>query len=406
MTVFKQVFDVPSLEFYKLDNIREALKKLDNPQLGRPCILVAGTNAKGSVVSYLSELFQLTGKKISSYYSPHIESECERIQINSELIPEGELERLRVAHREVLKPLTYFEQMTCLAFEYFREQKVDLQILEVGMGGRLDATNLSEPYFSAVTSIGLDHEEVLGRGERAIAREKSGIMRKGRAVWLADSLSELAQESCREVAQEVGAEIRSPSSSDLPENIVQQIHCELKDQTDFQIENAKLAVAIFLEACREWGWKQTALPENIFRKAKLKGRCQILSRSPIVVVDGAHNVEAIRALDKFLELNFPDQKFSGVFGVMNEKDPIPLLRILKPRLKALFLVDYYPPRQIPKHRLGQMIDESEIEIEPVVVETDLEWQVQRLRDSSESILVFGSFYLAGHMIRHFRELKK
>jgi len=363
--------------------------------------LVAGTNAKGSVVSYLSELFQLTGKKIGSYYSPHIESECERIQINSDLIPEEELQRLRLKHETVLKPLTYFEQMTCLAFVYFREQKVDLQVLEVGMGGRLDATNLSDPDYSVITSVGLDHEEVLGKGESAIAREKSGIMRKrkGRPVWVAGSLSGLAQESCREVAREVGAELRSLSSAILPEVIIKQINSELRDRGDFQIQNAKLALALFLEACRDWNWEQSDFPKNIFRKARLKGRCQILSQFPLVVIDGAHNVEAVRALDNFLELNFPNQKFTAVFGVMNEKDPIPLLEVLRSRIKALCLPDFYPPRQMSKEKLAKLIEESSLDVGPVVIEMDLGAGLRRLKDGGESLLAFGSFYLAGQMIR-------
>ena len=198
-----------------LERARDLLVRMGEPQLRLPSVLVAGTNGKGSTSSFLAAMAQAAGYRTGLYTSPHLESVEERLRIEGRAIGSGRLgaileDLVALAERETGSPPTYFEAVTLAAFRWFADERVDLAVLEVGLGGRLDATNLADPILSLITPIGFDHREFLGDTLAAIAREKAGILRSGRPAlaWIEDAEP---AESAQTVADEIGADLHFAS---------------------------------------------------------------------------------------------------------------------------------------------------------------------------------------------------
>lgn len=395
-------FEIPSKITYKLDRMRLASALLDQPELGRKTILVAGTNGKGSTVQYLTSLFLKAGLKVGTYTSPHVVSRTERIRINSKNISEFELKKFEKKYASVLEPLTYFERMTALAFLIFREKRVDIQVLEVGLGGRLDATNISDPDFSVITSIDYDHQEILGNKLSQIAKEKAGIMRKGRICFSAPQSKEAA-ESLRIEARIKGSRMEWASKAKNFSKPLEKVLARIKKDRGLHQEiNARLALNVFQEAAFEWH-----LDFN-FKKiiAALKGdlllaRIQCIRKKPLFLVDGAHNQAAVTALLQSLKKNYPKQKFDLVFGLMDDKKPAEVIRILKPLVSRVFLVkDFYPERQMSVEKLKSFWKKKDAE-----VITNLSLGLKALWKSKKAVLVAGSFYLAGAVLKDLKKMK-
>lgn len=389
-----QLYDFPSKDLYKLERIRLAAEKLLNPQLGRHSVLVAGTNGKGSVCSYLSKLFMASGKKVGSYSSPHVISEMERIQINTQNIDQKNFDRICDEHREILSELTYFEKMTLVSFLVFREHDVDVQVLEVGMGGRLDATNICEPEISVIVALGLDHQEVLGDSLQKIASEKCGIMRAEKKCFALRPEDQAVAEQMLLYAKKEKSDLSFEDSFELPSEVENQIHRELISLPRFQMQNAGLAAKVYLEACQLWAWK-AVFPKDVFLSAQLKARVQVVSKEPPQIVDGGHNVQAVAGLKDYLQDFFANQKFVGVFGGMQDKPLEEIFSQISPWLSELRLVSFYPERECPPEELKERLQtryQSKIQIEQ-----SLEELKKELKD--QPVLCFGSFYLVGQWLQ-------
>jgi dihydrofolate synthase/folylpolyglutamate synthase len=297
---------------FGLDTMRHLCASLDHPERAYPTLLVAGTNGKGSVSAYLDHALRASGLRVGRYTSPHLVRVHERLVADGREIDGHELEAVLDRVRAASGPIvpTYFEALTAAAFEWFRQRPVDVAVLEVGMGGRLDATNVSDPLVSAIVSIDFDHQAYLGDTLAAIAREKAGVLRRERVTVLGPLPAEAAA-AMAEVAATTGAILRTPG--------VLPAWCERVPALPGQHQRDNLRVAAgVLEAAREAG-----LPIDLARAAgglahtRWPGRLQWIPGEVPVLLDGAHNPAGARALAAYLRTR--PGPFVLLFGAMADK---------------------------------------------------------------------------------------
>ncbi len=342
-----------------LERIREVLAVLNHPESHYPSVLIAGTNGKGSVATLVESVLLQAGYCVGLYRSPHVFRFTERIRVRGEEISTEEIEKCLVdwfqqgllnEHGQVCIPsggtLTWFEKVTVLALEIFRRREVALVILEVGLGGRLDATNALEPQVSAITSIGLDHTEVLGNSLFEIAREKLGVARAGRPLILGPMSLEL-RTFLQKASRMMGAH---PVSPDLPQGTTEHfsygpfVGLRLGLRGDFQLKNVATAIEV-ISALKEQGWSvdNRALREGL-AQAQLPGRLDIVSGPPPRILSGAHNPQALEELIESLRKMGLPKNPVVILGMMGEKDTKAALQVLQ--------------RLAPKHWLFTRIDSS------------------------------------------------
>lgn len=320
-----------------LERMKELLRRLGNPQKGLRAVHVAGTNGKGTTSTLLASILTEAGCRTGLTVSPHVCDFRERIQICGEMIPHGELVSIMArvfAAADAMAaeglPVAEFELITAAAFLWFSGQKCDAVVLEVGMGGRFDATNVVEdPLVSVIVSISLDHTAILGDTVEKIAREKCGIMKSGRPVVCSPCEPEGALEVIRRTARERGCPLTEASLSDFRvlSSGLSGTELEYRGGTlhlpfpgEHQVQNAASVLAA-VEVLRADGWKIT--PEALsrgFSRARLPARLEVLSEDPPVLVDGAHNPGGTAALAAALRTCLPGKKIVAVMGMMADKD--------------------------------------------------------------------------------------
>lgn len=321
-----------------LENIIRLCEKLGNPQDGLAFIHVAGTNGKGSVCAYLGSVLKEAGYRVGSYNSPTIRDYRERICVNGRMISKrafaGLLTRIKEACDELVSEgkshPTPFEVETALGFLYFVEKKCDFVLLEAGMGGLLDATNLiKSPMAAVLTPIGMDHMAFLGDTLEKIAENKAGIIKPGCMVVSAQQREE-AMNVIEKICQEKGASLKPVQTEDAT-----SIHYGLEKQSfvykgglkieiglagNYQIENALLALKV-LEGLQEKGVNITekAILSG-FRKAVWPGRFEVLSKKPYFIVDGAHNEDGAGKLAQTMQFYFTNKKIIYIMGILKDKE--------------------------------------------------------------------------------------
>lgn len=399
-------FEIPSKATYKLEQMRLAAALLDHPEIGRRTILVAGTNGKGSTCTYLSALLSGTGLKVGTYSSPHVVSRTERIRINSKPISEFELQKFEKKYARVLDPLTYFERMTVLAFLIFREKNADVQVLEVGLGGRLDATNISNPDVSVISRIDYDHQEILGSSLSEIATEKAGIMRKRRPCFIAAQAGEV-KKAFQKMSALKGASLRWASDVHFSQPIEKLLSKIFDERGKHQEENARLALSVFQELAFDWNLHLSCseMKSALFAPT-LPARLQVIRRKPLFLIDGAHNENAIFALKAWLKKNHSQKnhgtrKFHIVFGVMQDKAVETMIKHLKPMALDVELPEaFYPERQMSAENLSNAWGKV-----PTRVSKDIRTTLKNLWGSKNPTLVVGSFYLAGVVLKELKKMK-
>lgn len=312
-----------------LERIRELLGVLDNPQDELKFIHVAGTNGKGSTCTMLSEIYKRAGLKVGLYTSPYVVDFRERIQINGEYIPKDELARLCERVKNTGIYVTEFEFITALAFLYYKEQNCDLVILEVGLGGRFDATNIiKKPLCSVITRIDLDHTAYLGNTYSEIAAEKCGIIKENCPVVVYPDQNDDALKTIGEYAVEYTIPHLSSVnvlSSDMSGNRFIYNGEEYSTQLvgEHQVYNAVTAI----ETAKRVGM---ASDENIregIAAAAIAARVEVISREPLVVLDGSHNPNGADALSNFMK---NCDSIVAVIGMMADKDCELFLRKIMP----------------------------------------------------------------------------
>jgi dihydrofolate synthase/folylpolyglutamate synthase len=327
-----------------LEIISDLLQALNNPHQRLAAIHVAGTNGKGSVCAMLESVLRLSGFKTGLYTSPHLMDFAERFRVNGELIPadelEGYIERLeetaeRVALDSASRPATFFEISTAIAFQYFADEQVDIAIIETGMGGRWDATNVIIPLVSVITHIDVDHTDFLGDSIGQIAAEKAGILKPGRPVISAPQSEEVFAELCRPGNPIINA---AEAVSVLKVGEPQKIKIETQGRSlppvqlpllgECQRENCAVAVAA-LETLADMLDFEPSIKTGL-ETVEWGARFQVISTDPCVILDGAHNPSAARALVKSLTENFPHHEVGFILGFLGDKDAVAFMREIKP----------------------------------------------------------------------------
>lgn len=345
---------------YKADlNSTWALMKvLDMPHQKFKSVHIGGTNGKGSVSHLLASVLQEAGYKVGLYTSPHLRDFRERIRINGQMIPEKDVMSFVDEYRSKFEPLdlSFFEWSVGLAFHHFVREKVDIAVIEVGMGGRLDSTNVVKPLLSVITNIGMDHTQFLGDSLPRIAAEKAGIIKKNTPVVIGQTHRE-TEGVFRRIAINADAPIVF-ADQQFPMDVP---GCPLKGV--YQMENFQTAL-ITIEQLREQGWNipDDAIQKgfaNVLTNTGLRGRWEIISESPLVICDVAHNKPGIEVVAGQLKAESEGKKMHLVLGFVSDKDVKGMLAMF-PGEAEYYLSQPFIPRALPIEELSAAARELKI----------------------------------------------
>ena len=392
-----------------LERVTELLDKMGNPQKDLKFIHIAGTNGKGSTAAMTASILGQAGYCTALYTSPFIYQFGERMQVNGEMISDEDL----IAITEYIKPLadtmaetpTEFELITCIAFEFFKRRKCDIVVLEVGLGGLLDATNvISTPEVAVITNIGLDHTDILGNTLEEIAFNKAGIIKEnGHAVIYRGTpgVEKVFEDTCREKNTKLkkanfdGLKLKS---HDLFEQVFdcgeyKDIHLPLLG--DHQLHNAAVVLAV-AETLQEIGWKITR--ENIYdgiRDVSWPGRFDIVCRDPLFIIDGGHNPQCLEALVKNIQDYLAGRRVIALTGVLADKDYGDMYKPVMPYIEQFVCVTPPNPRRLMAEELAQHL--QNVGAKATACETIPEGvqKAIQLAGSDGVVLCFGSLYTIG-----------
>ncbi len=395
-----------------LERIQQLLADLDNPHMHVPIVHVAGTNGKGSVCAYLSSILQAAGYKVGRYISPHLIDWRERICINSQWISDENLmEVLLQVDRAIIPEQmpTQFEVITAAAWLYFAQQQVDIAVIETGLGGRLDATNVCDrPLASVITSISMDHWQRLGSTLGAIAGEKAGIV-KPHCPAIIGEVSEEAKaviaakiQDCDAPVTWVSAATETPTGAEW-----QGISYPLVLLGKYQLSNSAIALAT-IQALEKQGWdiSQSAIEQGM-KQTQWQGRLQwieyqLSDRSHKLLIDGAHNVAAAEYLREFVDETFPQKSIHWIVGMLNTKDTQGILNALLRRGDLLSTVPVSSHQSADPQELVD-IGNSVLE-QPATSYRDLPSALEAAFINSDSprdhlVVLCGSLYLVGEFLQ-------
>jgi dihydrofolate synthase/folylpolyglutamate synthase len=398
-------------EHFDLDRMRAFMEYLGYPERSYPVIHVAGTKGKGSVSALCASALRSAGYRVGLYTSPHLQDYAERIQIDLAPIPHKELVELVNEVRPYLTPgtrLTTFEITTALAFLYFARMEATAAVVEVGLGGRLDATNIVMPLVTVITSISYDHTQVLGDTLAKIAAEKAGIIKEGIPVVVAPQKEE-ARRTIEQIAAErsapliqVGRDILfSGLENSLDGQLVSVWHpggtpVELRIPLlgAHQLENAATAYAA-LELSRDAGLAvdAPAILEG-FESVSWPGRFEVLRREPPVVVDSAHNRDSASRLRQAVEMYFPGWPVVLVFGASEDKDIEGMLAELAPIVSQVIFTRSYHPRAIEPEQLQAWAKQLRLPADTIPAVEDAFAEALKRAGSQNLVLVTGSLFIA------------
>jgi dihydrofolate synthase/folylpolyglutamate synthase len=332
---------------YKPDigNISQLSADLGNPHLKFPVVHIAGSNGKGSTSHLTASVLMEAGYNVGLFTSPHLKDYRERIRVNGKKIDKTFVAEFVAQSKESWKSIepSFFEITTALAFHYFAEQQVDIAIIEVGMGGRLDSTNIVQPVVTAITSISLDHTQFLGDTHELIAREKGGIIKQNIPVVLGE-LPFAAKTEIEKIAISKDANIIDSTIIEAPKSALEGSYQLFNERTSFGI----------IKELQKLNWKisekqiQTGF-SKVIENTHLMGRWQVIGNNPLTVAEVAHNEEGIAFLSqKIKSLNY--NKLHLVIGMVNDKDHSQVLSLL-PKEAEYYFVQADIPRALPKEEL-------------------------------------------------------
>jgi dihydrofolate synthase/folylpolyglutamate synthase len=407
---------------FGLSNTATLAEALGNPQRSAPCVHIAGTNGKGSTAAMLDSILRMAGRRTGLYTSPHLERINERIRINGDDISDEDFAAAWTRVQAAIESLlangklaahpTYFECITALAFVAFVEHGVDFAIYEVGLGGRLDSTNIVEPEVAVITSIDFDHESFLGHSIAEIAAEKAGIIKPGALVVTSAERPE-ARDVIARRCKEMGARLvevdaawsvkESATAGGYYRAIAAATdsHKELAIEPPlpgrFQIRNAlTAATAARLLAERGFAITDEAIANGI-RKARWPGRLERLSDRPAVYLDGTHNPAGAKELLKFWQENFAGRRIWLVYGAMRDKAVDEIAGLLFPVADFVILTEPLQPRAISAPLLAEMT--GHLAKNSAVVSNPVEALERAIEMASPEDAVFatGSLYLVGDL---------
>lgn len=408
-----------------LDRINELLDKLGNPHKGLKYVHVGGTAGKGSTCYMIAEILKTAGYKTGLHVSPHLEDVRERMQINGKFMDEEKFVEYANLIQSVVETMrssskngapSYFEALLAITFLYFRDENVDIAVIEVGMGGTLDGTNVITPLVAVLTNVGLDHTQILGDTVEKIAKDKVGIFKKG-----IDAVSGVTQPSVRAIVQAKATELScdltlvdedfdfeldkgTPNTVRVMSNNGKTLAVPLASQAPYQAENAALAI-IAVQALEKHG---LTIPDDAIKSAlqsvTIPGRFEVFSTQTsnheprTIILDGAHNPDKMDALVEALVSVFQGQKIRFIFAAKKDKNIAEMIKILEPIAKKFYFTKFLQSTDFGKDFSFDPYDFSTIVDHETFASSD-----QALRKvleesaSNDLICVTGSLYLVGEL---------
>ena len=404
-----------------LQNTAEVLKYFGDPQLKTATVHIAGTNGKGSTAAITESILTTADYKVGLYTSPHLLDFRERIQINRKKIEKVEVIELVSLVKSVVEklkiPITFFEFGTILAFLYFEEKNTDINIIEVGLGGRLDATNLCKANVSIITSISQDHTQYLGEDLLQIAFEKGSIIKEGGTLF-ANIKKYKAFEVVKNLAEQCSAEIfnlgkdfhinNNPKGErrnlfDFKNKAVALKNLSLPILGNFQRENAALALSACLKL-RDLGLN---IEESHLRKGLQKvcweGRLEMISSNPAVVLDCAHNEESVKKMTLELRENIEFDRCLIVLALMRDKNIDDLLKILSQFGDHFFLVSVNPPRGEDAKKLAAKLEKLNRPSQAFETLSEVFQAVKQIAKKKDLICITGSIFLIAEAKKYFND---
>jgi dihydrofolate synthase/folylpolyglutamate synthase len=411
---------------FDLEHMRVMARALGDPQRRFPSVLIAGTNGKGSTAATLASILHAAGHRTGLYTSPHLLRVNERIRFDGDAISDAEFAAVYEHVDEVAKRLveggelphapSFFEMLTAMAFEYFAMTAVEIAVLEVGMGGRLDATNVADPLVSVITDISLDHQKFLGNTIAEIAREKAGIIRRNGVVVilpqhphandvLGRAITDFAARAASAVsyvppvspgAEQVWNAEAGGGRSRYPLAVMEkEITVDSPLAGRHQLRNIALAIATAVEL-NAAGFRVTADDiERGIRETRWPGRFQVVRGAPTAVFDVAHNPAGAWALRAALSERFPGRKLAIVFGAMRDKAIGEMAEILFPIADAVVLTHAASPRAATPAEIRDAAARTGCE---PLLEDDVARAVERARELAGAdgvVVITGSIYVVG-----------
>ena len=414
-----------------LETIRLLAESCGNPHLEFNAVHIAGTNGKGSTAAFTDSILHAAGIRSGLYTSPHLDSITERIMIGGKGISPDDFARLATLVREkgeglvsagaLQFPPTFFEQITMIAYLFFAEQRIDLAVLEVGMGGRLDATNICRPVVTAITPVGMDHQQYLGDTLAKIAAEKAGIIKRGVPVVIApqekgaldvilaraselDAPTIVAGDNCQAALIDNPVIIDRGKYRITCQNDRLKVDAKLNLRGLHQTTNAVTAIAISQQLI-EAGWEISSDAVNSgLRSVAWPGRLEIFriseDKAPILL-DGAHNIDGARALRAFLDDHFHDTPVTLLFGAMADKDVEAMCGVLFPAARIIITTKVSNPRAESSEKLSTLAANSQAEIFRTESVTEAISLGLKITPPTGILCISGSLYLIGEVKRCF-----
>lgn len=402
---------------YDLNAITALCSRLGDPQKELKFVHITGTNGKGSTLAFLRSILTTAGLKTGSFTSPELVDYEEQVQIDGEMIPQEAVARhlsaVITAAEEMRQEGRFFpspfEMTLAMAFLYFLEEGCDIVLLEVGMGGKTDATNvIGSPLLALFVRISLDHTQILGDTLTAIAREKAGIIKAGTKVLSLPQPKEaeqVLQETCQKL--HVPLEIIEPPAKLLSRSVEgQSFYLPLTDEAvripllgTYQPENASLAAEAASCVLEQLGYHTLCNINDMISEGLAHTtwpcRFELISKDPYVLVDGGHNVQGARVLSESLRAYFPEKKITFIFGVLKDKDYREIIKIMGPLAKEFITVAPDSPRAMDAVELADYLREKGYSARPVA---SYEEAVSLgLAACDDVLLAFGSLYFVGKL---------
>ena len=398
-----------------LDRVKRLLSDMGNPQDDVKYIHVAGTNGKGSVCAVISSVLKSAGYKTGLFISPFITDFCERIQINSTPIPHDKLSELteyvfsfveKLNKEDII--ITEFEFVTAVCFEYFKREKVDLAVLETGLGGLLDSTNvIKENLLSVITSISLDHTDILGETIEKIALQKCGIIKPQCPV-----VSGEQNESAARVIKNSAIRNHAPLlfSTDISLSVIDEdlsgttlefnnIPLKLSLIGEHQVQNARTALAALAVLTKDTDIRisEDAMKEG-FENAVNPARFEVLSKSPLVILDGAHNADGMQAFAKAVKKYTPNRKRVLLMGMLADKDSLKSAQYIEGLFDYAFTVPVSNPRSRSSEDMATILKNHIEDVTACITpEKGLEKAFEKAEAKGADLFICGSLYLAGEL---------
>lgn len=408
-----------------LRHIRAILHSCGDPHKRFRSVHIAGTNGKGSTAAMIAAVLQSAGYRTGLYTSPHLMKFNERIRINGKMISDADLVRYTEFFRPAIDTAkaTFFEATTAIAFKYFADEKVDVAVVETGLGGRLDATNVLIPEVSVITSIGKDHTQQLGSSLRKIAMEKGGIIKRGKPVVIG-TMGKNARVELKRIAQRLRsrlitietirpagrpAEVGSMQTVDFVSEKRSYEDIRIPLAGDYQVRNEMTAIAV-IECLQSNGFTLPAHAINhgfkqLQRLTGIRGRFEILRYHPLIILDVGHNPDAVRATLASLQ-GISYRKLLLVFGVMKDKDYRTMIRSFSALRPFVFAVQPQMERALSATVIADIFRTLNCQVRLCGNVAEGVRAAMRTQKKDDLLLICGSHYVAGEALQEFYALPR